>query len=217
VSKYGVVAIIPIKAHSERYKNKNFRILRGKALYKHLLDKIEHCKFDRVFIDTDSDEIKNYAGQLGYCVIDRLPGLAGNNANGNDLLLHESTIVDAEIFFQLFITAPFLRSETINRAIEILQTDESYDSLFTAHKMYTWFWYDGDPVNYDPKQLPRSQDAKPVIKETTGLYAIRKEALKKTRCRVGDKPFMLFLDYVESIDIDNEIDLYIAESIAAKK
>ena len=54
MSKYGVVAIIPIKAHSERYKNKNFRILRGKALYKHLLDKMEHCKFDRVFVDTDN-------------------------------------------------------------------------------------------------------------------------------------------------------------------
>lgn len=217
MKKHNVVAIIPIKAHSERYRNKNFRLLTGRPLYQHLLDKMDSCNFDRVFVDTDSEEIKEYTKQLGHCVIDRLPELASNSASGNDLLVYQSTIVDAEIFFQLFITAPFLRPETINSAIDLLREQQSYDSLFTAHKMYTWFWYDGHPVNYEPGKLPRSQDAKPVIRETTGLYAIRKNALKKLRRRIGDSPFMLFVDYVESIDIDNEIDLSIAESIAADK
>ena len=30
------------------------------------------------------------------------------------------------------------------------------------------------PINYRPKILPRSQDARPVIIETTGLYGITK-------------------------------------------
>ena len=101
MSKYQVVAIIPIKAHSERYEKKNFQLIRGRPLYKHFLDKMTACNFDRVFVDTDSEEVKIYTQQLGHCVIDRLPELAGNDANGNDLLLYESTVVDAEIFFQL--------------------------------------------------------------------------------------------------------------------
>ena len=160
MKKYDVAAIIPIKARSERYKKKNFRLLRGRPLYKHFLDKMESCNFDCVFVDTDSEEIKEYTEQLGHCVIDRLPELSGNSANGNDLLMYQSTIVNADIFFQLFITAPFLRPETINSAIDILRKQSSYDSLFTAHKIYTWFWYDNHPINYEPGKLPELHKAK---------------------------------------------------------
>ena len=34
------------------------------------------------------------------------------------------------------------------------------------------------PVNYNPKVLPRSQDAVPIIQESTGLYGIKSKTLK---------------------------------------
>ena len=57
--------------------------------------------------------------------------------------------------------------------------NKKYDSILTANKIFTWFWFKNKPVNYNPKILPRSQDAKPIIMETTGLYGIRAQALKK--------------------------------------
>ena len=214
---YETVAIIPIKTHSERYERKNFRLLEGKPLYRFFLEKMDRCDFDKVFVDTDSDEIKQYTREAGYQVIDRIPELTKRDANGNDLLLYESTLVESKVYFQLFITAPFLRTDTINQAIKIMREKGSYDSLFTAYEMYTWFWYEGRPVNYDPKILPRSQDATPVVRETTGLYAIRKNALDKYKCRIGERPYMLFVDYVESIDLDNAIDFATAEGVTLLK
>ena len=49
----------------------------------------------------------------------------------------------------------------------------------TSRRIFTWYWFDNKPINYNPTKLPRSQDAKPVIVETTALYGIKSEALKK--------------------------------------
>ena len=81
-----IVAIIPIKSTSKRVKGKNFRIVGKKPLYKHLLDKLKKTNFDEIYIDSDSVEIKRYCHRMGYKFIKRLPKLAKDNANGNDLL-----------------------------------------------------------------------------------------------------------------------------------
>ena len=64
-------------------------------------------------------------------------------------------------------------------------------SILTSHEIYSWFWFKNKPINYSPKVLPRSQDAKPITVETTGLYGITYPALKKNKCRIGKKPFFL--------------------------
>ena len=55
------VAIIPIKQKSERVPGKNLRLVGEKPLYQYLLDKLSSCNFDEVFIDSDSEEIKEYS------------------------------------------------------------------------------------------------------------------------------------------------------------
>ncbi len=210
-----VAAIIPIKEKSKRVKSKNFRSFCGEPLYRFFLKKLIDSPFDEIYIDTDSTEISEYATGMGWKVIKRVPELAADSANGNDLLLYDANMVDAEIYFQLFITAPLLRPQTIYEAYNIMTSKTEYDSLFTATQIYSWFWYNKKPVNYDPKILPRSQDAIPIIRETTGLYAIRREALLKHKCRIGENPYMLYVDEIESIDIDTEQDFRIAEFISS--
>ena len=62
------------------------------------------------------------------------------------------------------------------------------DSILTCKKIFSWFWFKKKPINYKPQKLPRSQDALPVVQETTGLYGIRRNALIKYKCRIGKKP-----------------------------
>ena len=57
--KKKVVAIIPIKKNSKRVKGKNFIKIKGKPLYRYLLDKLKKTHFDEIYIDTDSSEIRN--------------------------------------------------------------------------------------------------------------------------------------------------------------
>ena len=196
------VCIIPIKSNSKRVKGKNFKKINGKPLYKYLLEKVKKCKFDEIFIDSDSLEIKKYCKKNNFNFIKRLPKLASDTANGNDLLNYHYKIIKADMYFQLFITSPLLKVSSINKCIEILKRNKKFDSIFTAQKIYSWFWFKNKPVNYQPKILPRSQDAKPIIQETTGLYGIRFNALKKYRCRIGKRAYKYFVKKEEAIDLD---------------
>lgn len=210
-----IACFIPIKSKSERVPRKNFRLLGGEKLYERAIRVTKSAKcFDEIFVDTDSEEIKNFAIENGLKVIERLPELSRDTANGNDLLMHWTSICpEVEVFFQFHVTSPFITPEIIRACVSGLIRSKVHDSVFTATEERTWFWFNGEPVNYDPKHLPRSQDATPLIKETTSLYGITRKAFLKNRCRIGDNPMIYLIDPVRSIDIDNEVDLAMAESL----
>ena len=198
-----IVAIIPIKSQSKRLKNKNFKKINGKPLYQYLLDKLKFTNFDEIYVDSDSSEIEKYCRLNNYKFIKRLPQLALDDANGNDLLNFHSKIIIADIYFQLFVTAPLLKTKTINNCIEKIKKNKKYDSILTSKSIQTWFWYKGKPINYDPKVLPRSQDANPLVFETTGLYGIRRKILLNKKARIGNKPYFYEVSDEEAIDLDN--------------
>ena len=92
--------------------------------------------------------------------------------------------------------------DTLNKCIDIILRNKKIDSIMTVNKIYSWFWHKNKPVNYNPKILPRSQDAAPVIQETTGLYGIKKNSLKKYKCRIGKKPYFYPVNKKEALDLD---------------
>ena len=206
-----VVAIIPIKSNSKRIKGKNFKIVKGKPLYRYLLDKLDKTNFDEIYIDSDSKEVEKYSKKKNFNFIRRLNYLRKDNANGNDLLNYHSKIINADIYFQLFITAPLLSVKTINNCIKKLKTSRNFDSILTVKHIYSWFWYNNKAVNYNPKVLPRSQDANPIVQETTGLYGIKKGSLAKLKCRIGKKPYFYKITEDESVDLDTALDFKILE------
>ena len=213
-----VIAIVPIKKKSVREKNKNFRLINKKPLYYYTLKKLKYCNFDEVYVDSDSGKVRNFCKKNKIKFIERLPKLASKNANGNDLLLYHSKIIKADIYFQIFVTSPLLSIKSINKCIDIIKRSKNKnDSILTVTKIYSWFWFNNKPVNYDPKILPRSQDAKPIVLETTGLYGIKKKALKACQSRVGKKPFFYEVNQDETIDLDNERDFDLLKFILKKR
>ena len=217
-----IVAIVPIKSQSKRVKNKNFKKINGKPLYRYLLDKLKFTNFNEIYVDSDSTEIEKYCRLNNYKFIKRLPKLALDNSNGNDLLNYHSKIINADIYFQLFITAPLLKIKTINNCIEKIKKNKKYDSILTSKSVQTWFWYKGKPVNYDPRILPRSQDANPLVFETTGLYGIRKKILLNKKARIGDKPYFYEVSDEEAIDLDNlkdfrYLEYYVKQNLRSTK
>lgn len=201
-----IIAIIPIKSKSVRVPGKNFKLVKGKPLYKFMLEKISKCNFDKVYVDTDSNEIKNFCKKNKINVINRLKHLSKNSANGNDLLNFHQSIIDADIYFQVFITSPLIKISTINNCIKFMKKTKKYDSILTSKSNYTWYWFNKKPINYNPKILPRSQDAKPVVVETTALYGIKKNSLIKRKCRIGYKPYFYEVSDIECVDLDNKKD-----------
>lgn len=206
---------IPIKANSERVPGKNLRILNGKKLYQYVSEHVKEAGvFDDIYIDTNSHEIADFAEEMDFNVIERKAELAQNTANGNDLLMyHFETYPDYDYCFQLFATAPYMQAKTIRTCFNKLISSEKYDSCFTAIENHSFYWFAGTPINYRPGILPRSQDMVPVVEETTGLYGISRESLKRYRCRIGKNPYIHFVSKFEAVDINTEEDLKIAEYI----
>lgn len=210
-----VACFIPIKSNSERVPGKNFRVLCGKSLYQYIIDHAIAAKcFDDIYVDTNSNEVVEYCKGNNVKIIARKEELAKNTANGNDLLnYHFNLHPEYDYYFQLFATAPFLQANSISKAVNTLCGSQEYDSVFTALKENSFFWYCNNPINYRPCILPRSQDMEPVIEETTGLYGMAHDALKKYRCRIGAKPYICFVNKFEAVDINTEDDFKIAEYI----
>lgn len=206
---------IPIKLNSERVPGKNFRLLNGKKLYEYVC---EHAKqtgiFDDIYVDTNSEEITKYAKELGLFTIVREERLAQNTANGNDLLVHHYELYPQyNYYFQLFATAPFLQPKTIQECAEKLLSGNVYDSCFTATENHSFYWLSGNPINYRPGILPRSQDMLPVMEETTGMYGITADSLNRYRCRIGRNPYIHKVSKFEAVDINTEEDLKVAEFV----
>lgn len=117
---------------------------------------------------------------------------------------------DADIYVYAHATAPFITVETMKQCINAVKSGE-FDSAFCAVKLQDYLWQDGQPLNFDASNLPRTQDLKPIYQETSGVYAFTKEVFEKYKRRIGIKPFIKEVTFKEAVDIDNPEDFDLAE------
>lgn len=212
------VALVPMKGHSERVKNKNLRRFGGKPLMCHILDALHESGYlSRIYIDTDSDEIAQTAVEryTKIEIIKRPARLCGDMVSMNDILKYDISEIGADYYIQSHATNPLLRTSTIDKACEkYLEGLGQYDSLFTVNKIQTRF-YDSmvRPVNHDPDHLIRTQDLEPWYEENSNLYIFSKDSFLARNARIGERPQMLVMDSLESVDIDEESDFVLAEEI----
>jgi len=208
-----VVAFLPVKEKSERLPNKNTKILFGKPLYLHTLEKLLSCEFiDEVYLDSEDDKILNAYDYLPYKKFKRDPSLATNKTDGNSLFYNECRNIDADIYIQISATAPFLSVETIKKSVDILVEDSNFDSVVCARKEKIYTWSDGKP-NYDLCKIPNSNQLEEFVAENMSLNSIRRSSIIELKRRIGNNPKLIFVDKIESIDIDYQEDFFIAESI----
>ena len=209
-----IVAFLPAKGSSERIKSKNLRFLNGKPLFLYTLEKLVECEFiDEVYLDSESDDILNYASYLNYFPLKRDKELATNKTDGHKMFFNEVRQVDADIYIQILGTSPFIKRETIKKGIDILMNHVNYDSvvLVKKEKQYTW---GKDQPNYDKEHIPNSIDLPDTVIETMGLYIVRAKTAHEKRQRYGERVYLLEAEAIESVDVNFEDDFHLAEKIA---
>lgn len=208
-----VAAFLPAKGTSERIASKNMKLLNGKPLFLHTLEKLVSCDFiDEVYLDSESDEILNYASYLDYIPLKRKPELATNKTDGHQLFYNEVSQVEADIYVQILGTSPFISKSTIKKGIDILLNDESYDSVVLMKKDKQYLWKDGNPV-YDKFNIPNSNTLPDTIIESMGMYIVRSETAHEKRMRFGDCVYMLYADPIETIDVNYPEEFELADLI----
>jgi CMP-N-acetylneuraminic acid synthetase len=220
-----IVALLPMKANSERVKGKNFRALSSKPLFRWVLDTLLSIEqVSRVVINTDARQILATHGlqeSSRVLIRDRKPELCGNMVSMNLVLADDIKNVDADIYLMTHTTNPFLSAETIVGALDRYGTathEGTADSLFTVTKYQTRFYRkDGSAVNHDPANLARTQDLEPWFEENSNLYIFSRGSFECTNSRIGQKPILFEMSKVEAVDIDDENDWDLAEAIAAER
>ena len=213
-----LIALLPMKAHSERVPNKNMRDFCGKPLYHRVLEALlgsRHIK--EVCINTDSKKIAEDAHSNfdRIRIIDRPQYLQGDLVPMNDIIAYDLTQIEGEHILQTHSTNPLLTTPTIDHAIVAYFNNlDRYDSLFSITRLQTrLYWQDGRPINHDPDELLRTQDLPPVCEENSNLYIFSKKSFQKHKRRIGEKPYLFEMDKIEAVDIDEETDFQIAEAL----
>lgn len=208
-----VVAFLPAKGTSERIESKNMKLLNGKPLFLHTLEKLVECDFiDEVYLDSESDEILNYANYLEYIPLKRDIKLASNKTDGHQMFYNEVSQVEADIYIQILCTSPFISKDTIKRGIDILLENDSYDSVVLMKKEKEYLWENNQPI-YDKFHIPNSNTLPDTIIESMGLYIVRRDIALKNKMRYGNNVYMLTADAVETIDVNYPDEFQLAEYI----
>lgn len=210
-----VVAFLPAKGSSSRIQSKNLKLLDGKPLFIHTLQKlVDSDLFDEVYLDTESQEVIDAASEVEAKILKRDPLLASNLTDGNSLFMNEVEQVQADIYVQILCTSPFIEIDTIRKAIEVISGSDHYDSAVMIKKEKVYPWDDSGPA-YDITKIPNSVDLPDTITETMGLYIVKRDAACSLRRRVGATPYLIEASPLEAIDVNWPEDFDLAELIAA--
>jgi len=211
-----IVALVPMRHHSQRVPGKNYRHLAGKPLFHHIITSLLTCpEITQVVVDTDSppiiNDLQEHFPQV--TILERPERLRADDIATNEVLIYDISQVQADFYLQTHSTNPLLRSETISKAVQtFLSNYPLYDSLFSVTRMQTRLWdQSGRAINHDPAILLQTQDLPPVYEENSCLYIFKRKTLLSRRNRLGERPMMFEIDPPEAWDIDEELDFQIVE------
>lgn len=209
-----IIAMVPIKLDSERVKGKNLRTFYdGKPLLHFILEAlVRSTLIDKVYVYCSDEKIQDYLIE-GVRFLKRPEFLDLNTSNCNDIIREFMKEVNADYYVVSHATAPFTKTESIERCIDSVVNSDVYDSAFTVEKVQTFMWENGKPLNFDPNHFPRTQDLSPVYMETSGAFVFSRQVFEKYNRRIGAAPCLVEVEPIESCDIDTEYDMCVAQAL----
>jgi N-acylneuraminate cytidylyltransferase len=211
-------AIIPVRAGSRRIPNKNLAPFGDSTL---LENKIEVLKgvpeITKILVTSDSEEMLAIAAKHGadthvrpveYCDEKTLPfaetvKLVCSVANGEHIVWSPCTspLVSAVLYSQAIATY-------------LEQLNNGYDSLISVQSLKKFIWDDEKPLNYElgEKQVPSQQLPNWYI-VTNGILIAPRKKMIEWKYTYGRNPYKFIVDAKSAVDIDEPVDLVIAETL----
>jgi CMP-N-acetylneuraminic acid synthetase len=214
--KPSVIALVPMRHHSQRVPRKNYRLIAGKPLFHFIIENLKQVpEVSRIVVDTDSPEIMG--GLAAHFpevkIIERPEALRSDSLSMNEILLNDVEQLEGEYYLQTHSTNPLVTPLTISNAIQAYFKNLAvFDSLFAVTRLQVRIWdQNGKPLNHDPQELLQTQDLPPVFEENSCFYIFSKSKMLITHNRLGENPMMFEIPREEAWDIDEEVDFQIVE------
>ena len=233
MNNFKVLAIIAARGGSKSIPDKNILPLGDKPLLAHMIAAAHQASsISRVILSTDSEKIADVGREYGVEVPFMRPSDIAQDlstlmvVNQHAVRYFEEQGETFDAIMSLQPTAPYLKSSTIDRAVDLLKTEKcdsvtSIAQLTQCHPhIMKNFGPDGLISNYF--ELPEGtvasnrQERKPVY-YLTGSFYLRPTALLMAHegagHALGNDSRACLLDEIEAVDINSPLDFTIAEAL----
>ncbi|MBT1247035.1 MULTISPECIES: acylneuraminate cytidylyltransferase family protein [unclassified Thermosipho (in: thermotogales)] len=219
------LAIIPARGDSKGIKDKNIISLKNKPLISYTIEAAEKSEvFDEVMVTTDSEKIAEIARKYGANVPFLRPTeLATDTANSIDVIVHTlNYYVSKNIHFDYFVllqpTSPLRKSEDIINAIELLFEKDANSIVSVCEVEHSPLFSNILPddlslSNFIKEEVKnkRRQDLPKYFRVNGAIYIAKVDYFLKTKNFYGKKSYAYIMPKERSVDIDDYIDLKLAE------
>lgn len=210
-----IAAFATVKLNSQRVPYKNLQMVGSHPLCYHIVNTALQVKnIDSVYVYCSDEKVIDYIPAEAK-FLKREKWLDGDDIKAKHTYTAFLNDIEADIYIALCTTSPFTRSESLANALDQV-INHGYDSAFSAKRLQTFAWYGGKPINYDPENIPRTQDMTPVYVETSAFFIFPRALWLKHGRRIGFNPYVQEVGDIEGIDIDEPEDLEFARLVVDK-
>lgn len=218
--------VIPARGGSKGIPGKNIFPVNGKPLIEYTLEVALGANLDKtdIAVSTNSKAIMDVAEKYkGVHLIQRPDNISGDKTKTEDALIHaikymeEKTNKKYDAVITLQVTSPLRKNQTL---IDFVHTYEQnfpkYDAQLSLNENRADFWVeetDKQFVRLFPDAPRRRQERKPLYVENSAYYITDVKALRMSGSVLGTKVNGYIIAETEAVDINEPIDIVIAESL----
>lgn len=220
-----IAALITARGGSKGIPKKNIVKLCGKPLIHWTVESALKSKYtDKVFLSTDSDEIINSVKKFDVEVPFKRPkSLSSDKATSTDVILHfidwmKKNRNEYNTLLLLQPTSPFRKSEHIDNSIKkfigtkdalsLISVTENSKSPYLSRKINQKGFIEN---LFNEKSEKRRQDIPVTYYINGAIYLISIKNFEKYKTFQTPKTLSYVMPYYSSVDIDEPMDLKIAE------
>ena len=217
------IAFIPARCGSKSIKFKNIKLFCNKPLiYWNIKALEESLVIDEIVVATDCNKIKKTVEAFEFKKVrvykrDKLN--AKDNSSTESVILeflHKENFNDKDKFILVQATSPLTETKDFEEALIKMKNDNS-DSLLTCVRVKRFLWNNNnEPINYSFEKRPRRQDFRGVLIENGAFYINSVSNIISSKNRLSGKVSIYEMEEYKYVEIDEDNDWIIAESLMKK-
>lgn len=225
------VAIIMARGGSKGLPRKNVKLLDGKPLIAYTIENaLDSGVCDEVIVSTEDEEIAEISKKFGAKVPFKRPDHLADDITPPEPVIKHALLEFEKISKKKFDIVVYLQAtdlfrtpDMIAECVNALKSDKTLDTVFSGYKTHKHFWRENEDGTFsrltEPTYSARQQRGKKsTFREDQGLAsAFKSDLLRKENKRVGNRVKIIENnDFKSSIDIHDEFDFWLAETVYKK-
>lgn len=221
---HDIIAFIPARGASKSIPQKNIKMFAGKPLIHWSLLAAQFTdKIEKIYVATDSQEIKQTVESLGLSkvqVVGRSAETAMDTASTESAMLEFARTHHFSTMILIQATSPLLTPRDLTDALQEYSRNV-YDSMLSVVRQKRFIW-DRDEkkstfaTNYDYKNRPRRQNFPGYLVENGAFYITTREGLLQSQNRLNGKIGLYEMPAYTYHEIDEQQDWIVMEALAKK-